>query len=91
MRRIIITLTLMLASALGFTALTAGAQTSPPPRVSVGISIDQRSGAPTETTIDCGKDGRFSTVNGDGTLFMENREPHKMLCQITIRRVGTLT
>jgi len=74
----------------GLWATNVNAQTTTP-KVSVGISIDQRSGPPTETTINCFGDGRHSTVNGDGTLFMENRTPHTMLCSISIKRVGTTT
>jgi len=88
MRRLVGTAALVIVSAVGFVAVTASAQTSPPPRVSVGISIDSKDGR-TETTINCVGDGKHRTVNGDGTLFMENRTPHTMLCFIDIRRVGT--
>ena len=69
------------------------AQNSDPvtPKTSVGISIDSKDRL-TDTSINCyteGQDGRFNTVNGDGTLFMENREPHTMRCIIQIKRVGT--
>jgi len=85
-RHLIATAALILASAGGFYAATASAQ-SPAPRTSVGISID---GPPnTATTINCVGDGKHRTVNGDGTLFMENRTPHTMLCFIDIRRAGT--
>ena len=71
------------------------AQDSDPvvPKTSVGISIDAKDDL-TETNINCyteGQDGRFNTVDGDGTLFMENREPHTMRCIIQIKRVGTIT
>jgi hypothetical protein len=72
-------------ASVGLWVVQASAQTTPPPVVSVGISVDSRDGL-TETSINCGKDGSFSTVDGDGTLFMENRTPRRMICSITIRR-----
>jgi hypothetical protein len=67
--------------------VAAAPRQAPTPKVSVGISIDAKVGR-TETAINCVGDGKHQTVNGDGTLFMENRTPHTMLCFITIRRVG---
>jgi hypothetical protein len=68
--------------------VTSSASAAPPPQspheTTVGVMIDSEDGG-TSTLIDCGKDGSFSTVDGDGTLFMANRLPHRMTCVITIR------
>ena len=63
------------------------------PKTTVGIFIDSKDGL-TDTSINCfteGQDGKFTTVDGDATLFMENRTPHKMWCVINIKRIGTTT
>jgi len=71
----------------------ASAQTSTPPRPysnTVGIYIDSIYGD-TSGTINCwteGSNGRFETgPEGDATLFMTNRQPHKIKCEISIKRV----
>jgi hypothetical protein len=63
------------------------------PKTTVGIFVDSKDGL-TDTSINCfteGDDGKFTTVDGDATLIMENREPHKMWCVINIKRVGTVS
>jgi hypothetical protein len=61
----------------------------PPPsiRTLVGVMVDSKDGL-TESTINCYRDGRHQTVDGDGTLFMPNLMPHRVFCVITIRSVG---
>jgi hypothetical protein len=65
----------------------ATSQPPPPTRASVGVSVDSLDGL-TETTINCGRNGWHGTVNGDGTLFMENRPVGTITCRITTRYVG---
>jgi hypothetical protein len=75
------------------TFVAASAATSPPPpsvRTLVGIMVDSKDGL-TETSINCGRDGKHQTVNGDGSLFMPNLYPHRMICVITIRQKGSTT
>jgi hypothetical protein len=68
----------------------ASAQTTPTPYLNtVGIMVDSI-GGDTNTVINCmteGSDGRFaSDVGGDATLIMVNRTPHKIKCDITIKK-----
>jgi len=73
-----------------WTAYAAAADDPPPPpseRTLVGIMVDSKDGL-TESTINCGRDGKHWTTDGDGTLFMPNLYPHKVTCTITIRRVA---
>jgi len=76
----------------GFAVNGAVAADDPPPppsqRTLVGVMVDSRDGT-TESVINCLGDGRHRTVNGDGTLFMPNLQPHTVICLISIRRVGT--
>jgi hypothetical protein len=63
------------------------------PKTTVGIYVDSKDGL-TDTSINCfteGDDGKFNTVDGDATLFMENRTPHKIWCVINIKRVGKVS
>jgi hypothetical protein len=70
--------------AIGITA-NAEAQTPPAPyNTTVAVMVDSLNGD-TKSTIDCRRDGQFETINGDATLIMVNRQPHKMICVITIR------
>lgn len=69
---------------------SASAQTSPNPYTdTVGIMVDSI-GGDTNAVINCkteGSDGQFKTgPEGDATLIMVNRTPHKIICEITIKK-----
>lgn len=66
---------------------SADPPSAPQTRTSIGVSVDSLDGL-TETDIDCGPGRDHATVDGDGTLFIENVTPGKITCQITTRYVG---